>query len=306
MSIVNDKINQIKEVKENIKTALINKGVNMDSVVFTAYPSKINRLTINYGGYTLSHGSMTLAGIISAGYIPLIALLYEGKFDVNTTAGTGRTATIVSSSGGNKTFNVFTNTATSDSGKSAIYKSNCNAYLDLMHLYSFNLDDVKNITAINGLFDSVSIVQWLIPNDLLTETGWMLDAGNATLITQSINGWDATGSSVASSNTYTFTELEKPKMLSGSFNGTNVSGNDSHSYTYYISINYADGTNAKVVSGSGEVAHSTGYSKPFEIDLEANGFDIDNIVSVTMYHNGGYQTKNNTLYAQMYRKQVAE
>ena len=75
-----------------------------------------------YPGYMLNQGSMTLAGIISAGHIPLIALLHKGKFDVNTTAGTARTATIVSSSGGNKTFNVFTNTAISDSGKSAIYQ----------------------------------------------------------------------------------------------------------------------------------------------------------------------------------------
>ena len=188
MSIINDKINQIKEIKENIKTTLINKGINMENVVFAAYPSKINDITLNYSGYKLAYGSMTLNGIISAGYIPLIALLYEGKFDVNTTAGTGRTATIKSSSGGNKTFNVFTNTAISDSGKSAIYKSNCNAYLDLMHLYSFNLDDVKNITEINGTFDSITIVQWLIPNDLATDSEWMLDEGLATLITQSING----------------------------------------------------------------------------------------------------------------------
>ena len=45
MSIINDKINQIKEVKENIKQVLIDKGIDMTEVPFTEYPNKISDAT---------------------------------------------------------------------------------------------------------------------------------------------------------------------------------------------------------------------------------------------------------------------
>ena len=45
MATLNENINAIKEVKENIKNALIAKNVDMAGVAFTGYPQKIEGLS---------------------------------------------------------------------------------------------------------------------------------------------------------------------------------------------------------------------------------------------------------------------
>ena len=44
-SLVHDRINKIKNEKENIKTVLINKGIAMENIPFTEYHNKINELS---------------------------------------------------------------------------------------------------------------------------------------------------------------------------------------------------------------------------------------------------------------------
>ena len=48
MSLI-DNLNAINDCKESIKTALINKGVNMDNVVFSDYAAKIDALQLESG-----------------------------------------------------------------------------------------------------------------------------------------------------------------------------------------------------------------------------------------------------------------
>lgn len=54
MSLI-DNLNAINNCKEDIKTALINKGVDMTGVTFTGYAEKIDELQLSSGDEPSTH-----------------------------------------------------------------------------------------------------------------------------------------------------------------------------------------------------------------------------------------------------------
>ena len=68
MSLI-DNLNTIKNCKENIKSALINKGVDMTDVAFSDYASKINALHLESGDGESSTPVQTVDYIYTNGYL---------------------------------------------------------------------------------------------------------------------------------------------------------------------------------------------------------------------------------------------
>jgi hypothetical protein len=68
MSLVNN-LNAIKDCKEDIKTALINKGVDMTDVKFSEYAEKINSLQLESGDTPTPSPTPSVDYIYSNGYV---------------------------------------------------------------------------------------------------------------------------------------------------------------------------------------------------------------------------------------------
>lgn len=72
MATLNENINAIKEVKENIKNALIAKNVDMAGVAFTGYPQKIEGLSFEllFNACKTRNGDQATPITISTGRLP--------------------------------------------------------------------------------------------------------------------------------------------------------------------------------------------------------------------------------------------
>ena len=91
MATLNENINAIKEVKENIKNALIAKNVDMAGVAFTSYPQKIEGLSfeILFNACKTRNGDQATAITITTGRLPRqgtkIIVSYTGYNDGSDT-----------------------------------------------------------------------------------------------------------------------------------------------------------------------------------------------------------------------------
>lgn len=63
MATIIENLDVLKNIKEDIKTALENKGVDMTNTPFTGYAEKINEITIDVGEYGLKFANSTLTEI---------------------------------------------------------------------------------------------------------------------------------------------------------------------------------------------------------------------------------------------------
>lgn len=156
-------------------------------------------------------------------------------------------------------------------------------------------------TAINAVKLGATQIQKVMYGALKVWENWVLDSGETELVSAYINGWNSYGSNAGLSGSYTFTANERPKALRGTISITNVSGNESHSYSWNVRI-VVNGSTVTLDSGSGELAKSSSFGKTVNVDLEALGYDLDKVTSVSIYANSGYGTKSLKVYGTMYRK----
>lgn len=63
MATIIENLDVLKNIKEDIKTAIENKGVDMTNTPFTGYAEKINEITIDVGEYGLKFANSTLTKI---------------------------------------------------------------------------------------------------------------------------------------------------------------------------------------------------------------------------------------------------
>ena len=91
MATLNENINAIKEVKENIKNALIAKNVDMAGVAFTGYPQKIEGLSFEllFNACKTRNGDQATPITITTGRLPRqgsnIVVSYTGYHDSSDT-----------------------------------------------------------------------------------------------------------------------------------------------------------------------------------------------------------------------------